>query len=142
MQMERLTIKAQEALQTAQNIAKEHSHQELDCEHLLLALMQQPESLVPELLQKLGVPTQKLADDLNKDLAQRHKVQGAGDIFAGQALKKALDAAEEEARKLKDDYVSTEHLLLGILNTAGGLLKKTLTSVGLKTDAVMQAMAE
>jgi len=142
MQMERLTIKAQEALQTAQGIAKEHSHQELDCEHLLLALMQQPESLVPEVLQKLGVPAQKLTDELNKDLAQRHKVHGTADTFAGQSLKKALDAAEEEAKKLKDDYISTEHLLLGIVNTASGLLKKTLTSVGLKTDVVMQALAE
>src|SRR5262245_52781974 len=107
MQMDRLTIKAQEALQSAQTLAREHSHQELDCEHLLLALVQQPESLVPELLEKLGAPAAKLTEDLNKEIARRHKVQGAGDVYAGQALKKALEAAEAEAKKLKDDYLST-----------------------------------
>jgi ATP-dependent Clp protease ATP-binding subunit ClpB len=142
MQMDRLTIKAQEALQTAQNLAREHSHQELDCEHLLLALAQQPESLVPELLEKLGVPAAKLTADLNQELTRRHKVQGGADIFAGQSLKKALDVAETEARKLKDDYVSTEHLLLGMVETAGGSLKKVLSSVGLNRDALMKALAE
>ena len=101
MQMDRLTIKAQEALQAAQNLAREHSHQELDCEHLLLALAQQPESLVPELLEKLGVSAAKLTDDLAKELARRHKVQGGGDVYAGQALKKALEAAEDVEWRLK-----------------------------------------
>jgi len=142
MQMDRLTIKAQEALQAAQNIAREHSHQELDCEHLLLALTQQPESLVPELLEKLGVPTPKLTTDLNQELARRHKVQGGAETFAGQSLRKALDAAEAEARKLKDDYVSTEHLLLGIVETAGGSLKKTVQAAGLNRAALMKALVE
>jgi ATP-dependent Clp protease ATP-binding subunit ClpB len=142
MQMDRLTIKAQEALQAAQNLAREHSHQELDCEHVLLALTQQPDSLVPALLEKLGVPAANLTEELTKELARRHKVQGGADIFAGQSLKKALDAAEAEARKLKDDYTSTEHLLLGIVGTAAGSLKKTLQAVGLNHDAVMKALAE
>jgi ATP-dependent Clp protease ATP-binding subunit ClpB len=140
--MDRLTIKAQEALQAAQNLAREYSHQELDCEHLLLALAQQPESLVPELLEKLGVPAAKLTGDLTQELARRHKVQGATDVYAGQALKKALDAAEAEARKLKDDYLSTEHLLLGIVETAGGALKKTLSAAGLNREALMKALVE
>jgi len=140
--MDRLTIKAQEALQAAQNIARELSHQELDCEHLLLALTQQPESLVPELLEKLGVPTPKLTADLNQELARRHKVQGGAESFVGQSLRKALDAAESEARKLKDDYISTEHLLLGIVETAGGSLKKTLSSAGLSREALMKALVE
>jgi ATP-dependent Clp protease ATP-binding subunit ClpB len=142
MQLERLTIKSQEALRAAEGIARERSHQELDSEHLLLALSQQAESLVPELLRKLGVPEGKLAEELGRELDRRHKVQGAGDVFAGQTLKKALDAAADEARKLKDDYVSTEHLLLGIVGTAGGPLKKILQGVALNRDAVMQALAE
>jgi ATP-dependent Clp protease ATP-binding subunit ClpB len=140
--MDRLTIKAQEALQTAQNFARERSHQELDCEHLLLALVQQPDSLVPELLEKLGVPAAKLTEDLNQELARRHQVQGASDVYAGQALKKALEAAEAEARKLKDDYTSTEHLLLGIVETAAGLLRKMLQSARLNREALMKALAE
>jgi ATP-dependent Clp protease ATP-binding subunit ClpB len=142
MQMDRLTIKAQEALQTAQNLARERSHQELDCEHLLLALVQQPDSLVPELLEKLGVPAAKLTEDLTQELARRHKVQGASDVYAGQALKQALESAEAEARKLKDDYISTEHLLLGIVETAAGSLKKMLQSARLNREALMKALAE
>jgi len=142
MQMDRFTIKAQEALQAAQNIAREQSHQELDCEHLLLALMQQPESIVPGMLEKLGAPTGRLVEELNQELARRHKVQGSADTFPGQSLKRGLDAAEAEARKLKDDYISTEHLLLGMVETAGGSLKKALQSAGLKRDAVMKALME
>jgi ATP-dependent Clp protease ATP-binding subunit ClpB len=142
MQMDRLTIKAQEALQTAQNLARERSHQELDCEHLLLALVQQPDSLVPELLEKLGIPVTKLTEDLTQELARRHKVQGATDVYAGQALKKALESAEAEARKLKDDYISTEHLLLGIVETAAGSTKKMLQSARLNREALMKALAE
>src|SRR5215470_17847619 len=126
MQLDRLTLKSQEALQEAQRIAQEHSHQAVDCEHLLLALLGQPESLVPELLEKIGVPPAQLQADLEKELARRHKVQGtsSSDLYLSQELKKALDAAQSEAGKLKDDYISTEHLLLGILDAAGSTLKQ------------------
>ena len=141
--MERLTIKSQEALQAAQRVAREHSHQEVDCEHLLLALVQQPESIVPELLEKLGTPATKLSSELQAELARRHKVEGisSADLFLSQALKRALDGAETQAGKLKDDYISTEHLLLGILAEASGGLKKLLQSHGLKPEAVLQALA-
>ena len=72
----------------------------------------QSESLVPELLARIGVPPAKLQSDLEKELARRHKIQGGNDPYAGRDLQKALDAAQFEANKLKDDYVSTEHLLL------------------------------
>ena len=76
MQLERLTIKSQEALQEAQQIARGFSHQEVDGEHLMLALLGQAESLIPDLLQKIGVPPAKLKPDLDRELARRHKVQG------------------------------------------------------------------
>jgi ATP-dependent Clp protease ATP-binding subunit ClpB len=142
MNMERLTIKSQEALQSAQRLAREHSHQELDGEHLLLALVQQPDSLVPELLDKLGVARARLEENLKKELARRHKVQGAVDVFAGATFKRALEQAEAEAGKLKDDYISTEHLLLGLLDVAEGSFKKLLQSAGLNRDAVLKALAE
>ena len=76
MQPEKLTLKSQEALSEAQRIARESSHQEMDGEHLLLALLGQSESLVPELLQKIGVAPAKLQSELERDLSRRHKVEG------------------------------------------------------------------
>jgi len=142
MQLDKLTMKSQEALQDAQRLAMEHSHQEMDGEHLLLALLGQAESLVPELLARIGVPPAKLQPDLEKELTRRHKIHGGGDPYAGRDLQKALDAAQSEAGKLKDDYVSTEHLLLGLLDEASPSLKKIFTAHGLKRDAVLKALAE
>ncbi len=141
MQLEKLTIKSQEALQEAQNIARSFSHQEIDGEHLALALISQTDSLIPDLLQRVGVPGDRLKPDLENELARRHKVQG-GDPFMGSTLKKALDAAQSEATKLKDDYVSTEHLLLGLMDEGGSSLKKIFQKHGLKRDAVLKVLAE
>jgi ATP-dependent Clp protease ATP-binding subunit ClpB len=141
MQPEKLTIKSQEALQEAQNIARGLSHQELDGEHLALALISQTDSLIPDLLQRVGVPADRLRPDLESELARRHKVQG-GDVFAGNTFKKTLDAAQSEATKLKDDYVSTEHLLLGLMDEGGSSLKKIFQKHGLKRDMVLRALAE
>jgi len=142
MNLDKLTLKSQEALQEAQRLARESSHQEMDGEHLLLALLGQSESLVPELLARIGVPPAKLQPDLEKELARRHKIQGGNDPYAGRDLQKALDAAQSEAGKLKDDYVSTEHLLLGLLDEASPSLKKIFSAHGLKRDAVLKALAE
>ncbi len=142
MQLDKLTLKAQEALSDAQRLARDHSHQEMDGEHLLVALLGQAGSLVPELLARIGVPPARLQPDLEKELARRHQVQGGGDPYAGRDLQKALDAAQSEAGKLKDDYVSTEHLLLGLLDEASPSLKKIFAAHGLKRDAVLKALAE
>jgi ATP-dependent Clp protease ATP-binding subunit ClpB len=141
MQLEKLTIKSQEALQEAQNIARTFSHQEIDGEHLALALISQTDTLIPDLLQRVGVPGDRLKPDLESELARRHKVQG-GEAFMGATLKKALDAAQTEAGKLKDDYVSVEHLLLGLMDEGGSSLKKIFQKHGLKRDLVLRALAE
>src|SRR6266516_1109726 len=143
MQLDKLTIKSQEALAEAQRRAHGYSHQAVDCEHLLLALAGQAESLVPELLEKIGVPVAKLQPDVEKELERRHKVQGtsSGDLFLTPELKKALDAAQSEAGKLKDDYVSTEHLLLGLLDAGGAALKQIFKAHGLRRDTVLKALA-
>jgi ATP-dependent Clp protease ATP-binding subunit ClpB len=140
--MDRLTTKSQEALQEAQRIAQGFSHQEIDGEHLMLALIGQTDSLIPDLLEKIGVPASKLKPDLERELARRHKVQGAGDVFMSASMKKVLDAAQSEAGKLKDDYVSTEHLLLGLIDEADASLKKIFQAHGLKRDPVLRALAE
>jgi ATP-dependent Clp protease ATP-binding subunit ClpB len=142
MQPEKLTLKSQEALSEAQRLARAMSHQEMDGEHLLLALLGQSESLVPELLQKIGVPPAKLQSELERDLSRRHKVEGGAEVYASPTLRKALDAAQSEATKLKDDYVSTEHLLLGLLSDGGASLKKMLSAAGLKRDTVLKALAD
>src|SRR5687767_8471702 len=126
MQPDKFTMKTQAALQDAQAIAHENSHQEIDGEHVLLALLRQDESLIPPLLQKIGVNLSQLEADLNRELGRRVKVQGTSsrDVFWSSNFKKALDAAEKEAGKLKDEYLSTEHLLLGLIAEAGAGLKK------------------
>ncbi len=144
MQLDRLTIKSQEALQEAQHIATGYSHQEVDGEHLMLALIGQTDSLIPQLLEKLGVAASRLKPDLERELARRHKVQGtsSADVFLSPSLKKALDAAQTEAGKLKDDYVSTEHLLLGLLDEGDTTLKKIFQAHGLKREAVLKGLAD
>ncbi|MDB6029614.1 MAG: ClpB protein [Verrucomicrobiales bacterium] len=144
MNWEKLTIKAQEALQAANNVAHQYSNQEVDGEHLLRAMLDQQDSLIPPLLQKIGVSLDKLSADLDTELARRVKVQGisSGDLFMSSALKKAFDAAEKEAGKLKDEYISTEHVLLGLIDEAGSSLKKILQNNGIRRDAVLKALAE
>ena len=144
MTLDRFTIKSQEAVQEAQRIAREHSHQEVDGEHLLLAMIGQADSLIPDLLEKIGVPAAKLKPELEHELARRHKVEGISstDLFLSANLKKALDAAQTEAGKLKDEYISTEHLLLGLLDEASPSLKKIFQANGLKRDLVLRALAD
>ncbi|MGH7973200.1 MAG: Clp protease N-terminal domain-containing protein, partial [Limisphaerales bacterium] len=144
MDMERLTIKSQEALQEAQRIAQGFSHQQIDGEHLMLAMLGQQDSLIPSLLEKIGVPPAKLRPDLEGELARRHKVQGisSSELFLSTELKKVLDAAQTEAGKLKDDYISTEHLLLGLLEEGGTALKRIFQAHGLKRDQVLRALAD
>ncbi|MGB7746793.1 MAG: ATP-dependent chaperone ClpB [Verrucomicrobiia bacterium] len=139
---EKLTLKSQEALSEAQRLARELSHQEMDGEHLLLALLGQSEGLVPELLRKIGLQPAKLQAELERELSRRHKVEGGAEVYASPTLRKALDAAQSEATKLKDDYVSTEHLLLGLLSDGGASLKKMLSAAGLKRDTVLKALAD
>jgi ATP-dependent Clp protease ATP-binding subunit ClpB len=144
MQLEKLTIKAQEALKEAQEVARRNSNQEVDAGHLLAALLGQSDSLVPSLVQKLGVPPAALAAAVQQEIDHKVKVQGdsSSDLYSGPTLKKSLAAAESEAGKLRDEYISAEHLLLGILEQGGPALKKIFQSHGLNRDAVLKAMAE
>jgi len=144
MQFDRFTIKAQEALQAAQGIAHRYSHQQIDGEHLMLALLEQTEGLIHPLLQKLGVTPATLNGDIDRELERRPKVQGttSSDTFMSSDLKKLLDAAQAEAGKLKDDYTSTEHLLLGLAEQGGPALKKVFQKHGLRRDNILKALVE
>jgi ATP-dependent Clp protease ATP-binding subunit ClpB len=144
MQLDRLTLKSQQAMQEAQRIAQGYSHQEVDGEHLLLALLGQPESLIPDLLQKVGVSPTSLKADLERELSRRYQVKGttSTELFLGADLKKSLESAQQEAEKLKDEYLSTEHLLLGLIDKGGSALKKMFQSHGLTRDMVLRALVE
>ena len=116
MDPNRLTQKCQEALHDAQTSAIENGHIEIDVEHLLLALCRQPEGLIPRLFNKMDVPLETLTDALERDLSKRPKVSGPGadpgKVFVTQRVNKVFVEAEKEAKRLKDEYVSVEHLVL------------------------------
>ncbi|MFF7201250.1 Clp protease N-terminal domain-containing protein, partial [Streptomyces sp. NPDC008141] len=120
MDMNRLTQKSQEALQEAQTIAGRLNQTEVDGEHLLLALLDQPDGLIPRLFDQAGADTRALRSAVSAELARRPKVTGPGaspgQVFVTQRLAKLLDAAEEEAKRLKDEYVSVEHLVLALVD--------------------------
>jgi ATP-dependent Clp protease ATP-binding subunit ClpB len=145
MDLNKFTIKSQEALQSAQTKAVKYGHVEVDGEHLLAALLEQPEGLVPRLLKRMDVPLNSVQEDLVRELEKKPRVSGPGaepgKVYITQRLNKLLVKAEEEARHLKDDYVSVEHLLLafveeGTATPAGRVLHKH----GITRDAVLKAL--
>jgi len=140
MRLEKLTTKSQEALQQAQSLAEKRSHQAMDVEHLLFALLGQKEGVALALLQKLGVPVSTLVDSLQKYLDRLPQVTGAtAQTFITPRLKKVIESAESEAQSLKDEYVSTEHLLLAIVQD-GGEAGKLLKDLGATRDKILGAL--
>ncbi len=146
MRFDRLTEKAQEALLTAQQEATTRGHQAPDPEHLLLALATQPDGLVPRILAKLSVDPRVLRTRLVHGLDRRPRVVGgaapAGGIALTPRLARVLEAAQREADRLKDDYVSTEHLLLGLAQDADGEAVALLREAGVTVDRIYQALEE
>ncbi|GAA3625817.1 ATP-dependent chaperone ClpB [Nonomuraea rosea] len=145
MDPNRMTQKSQEALHDAQTKALRFGHTEVDGEHLLLALLDQPEGLATRLLEQAGADPQRLHAELEDELSRRPKVSGPGaapgQVFLTQRLSRLLDAADREARRLKDEYVSVEHLLLALIEegstTASGRL---MHGQGLSRDRFLEAL--
>jgi len=142
MRLDTLTLKSQEALRDAQRLAEEHHHQEITCEHLLLALLGQEGGIVPSLLQKIGVDIPHLARSLSEDLSKRAKVFGDGSVQASisRSTVAAINAAEKEAARLGDQFVSTEHLLLGITQQTKTPAAQRLASSGINSRAIYDAL--
>ncbi|PVE11239.1 ATP-dependent chaperone ClpB [Streptomyces scopuliridis] len=145
MDMNRLTQKSQEALQDAQSAAVRLGHTEVDGEHLLLALLGQRDGLVPRLLDQAGVDPAALRTAVEGELSRRPRSTGPGaapgQVFVTQRLSRLLESAEQEARRLKDEYVSVEHLMMaladeGSATAAGRLLKDH----GLTKEAFLSAL--
>ncbi|HSG06573.1 MAG TPA: Clp protease N-terminal domain-containing protein, partial [Nitrospiria bacterium] len=117
IQFDRLTIKAQEAVLDAQKAAEKHGHQQLEVDHLLLSLVAQKDGMTLPLLKQLGADPGVLQKELEKTLEDKPRVSGggAGQLYLSPELNRVMDQAQDEADRLKDDFISVEHLLLGIL---------------------------
>ncbi len=135
MRLDKFTEKAQEALQEASELARGLGQQAIEPEHLLLALIRQQEGVGRTLLERAGVSVQALEPALVSYVERLPKVSG-GQPYLSSSLQKALDQAEQEAERLKDEYVSTEHLLLALADS------KVLTDAGAKHDALLRALRQ
>src|SRR5579864_1197985 len=140
LRFEKMTVKAQEAVQSAQEVAARHENQEIVPLHLLEALIAQTDGVVPPLLARLGVRSETLSQEIAREVARLPKVQGFAQQHMGRALNEVLEKAFDEAGKFKDEYVSTEHLFLAIAgqdrDPAGILLKRH----GASYEAILQAL--
>ncbi|QKV96413.1 ATP-dependent chaperone ClpB [Streptomyces sp. NA02950] len=145
MDMNRLTQRSQEALQGAQSMAMRLGQTEVDGEHLLLALLDQPGGLVPRLLDQLGADPTALRTMLESEVARKPKVTGPGaipgQVFVTQRLAQVLDEAEKEAKRLKDEYVSVEHLVLALADEGSGTAAgRVLKYHGVTKEAFLSAL--
>ncbi|HTM58166.1 MAG TPA: ATP-dependent chaperone ClpB [Candidatus Udaeobacter sp.] len=142
MRLDRFTVKSQEALERAQRLARDHGQQELTPEHLLAALATEPEGTVAAVLEKLGVPREGIARESEAALARLPRVSG-GSLYLGDALREALERAEAAAERLKDEYVSVEHLLMGLADPAGaGAAQQILTRAGVTPEALLKSLQQ
>jgi ATP-dependent Clp protease ATP-binding subunit ClpB len=140
MRLDRLTVKSRDALATAEALARRGGHQEVTSLHLLQALLEQSEGLIPPLLDKTGIDVPALRRDLEQALAQRPRVAG-GEAYLGRDLKEVLDAAFTHADQLKDDYISTEHFLLAMAEPRGEG-GKVLAKRGVTLDLLRAALVD
>jgi ATP-dependent Clp protease ATP-binding subunit ClpB len=142
MRFDKFTVKAQEAVQAAQSLAEQGNHQAIEPEHLLAALLQQQEGVVGPLLAKLGARAEIVVRQTEAELARLPKVRGTQGQYVSPRLKAVFDTAWEEAQRLKDEYCSTEHLLIGIAQEKGGAAARILASQGITPEAIYRALVE
>ncbi|MFH1549836.1 MAG: ATP-dependent chaperone ClpB [Planctomycetota bacterium] len=142
MRFDRFTIKSQEAVQQAQAAAQERGHTELLPEHLLVALINQREGIVVPILQRLGVAPETVLADLENALHSVPPVTGAGQLYLAEATRRVFETAEKEANRLKDEYVSTEHLLIAIADQKGARAAEILLKHGLTRDGIYKALID
>ena len=147
MDMNKLTQKSQEAMYEAQNTAVRFGQQEVDGEHLALALLTQEKGLIPRLLEKMNVPVENLKNALEMELRKRPRISGAGQeagkIYVSQRLSQLLVKAEDEANGLKDEYVSVEHLFLALLDEGSSTpCGRIFATFGVTKDNFLRTLSE
>jgi ATP-dependent Clp protease ATP-binding subunit ClpB len=140
MDLNKLTEKAQEAIATAQRLAESRRHTQLEPEHLLYALASQEGGVVPAVLDKMGIPPSQVTRLLDQRLSGFARATTPGQqVYASSPFRAVLDAAQQEAERLKDDFISTEHLLLAMIDDEAG---RTLRNMGVTRDKLYQALQE
>ena len=138
---EKLTVKSQQAMAQAQARATDLGNPEVQPAHLLLALIEDREGVIPSVLDKIGVPTERLEHELHRIEEKLPRVAGsASQPGVSQALNKVLDQAFREAQNFKDEYVSTEHLLLGVAHAKGEPAREALVALGATHEAILKAL--
>ncbi len=145
MDQNKLTIASQEAIQAAQTKAIRFGHMEVDGEHLLAALLEQADGLIPRLLKRMEVPVDRVQDRLQQELERKPRVSGPGiepgKVYLTQRLNKLLVKAQDEAQRLKDEYVSTEHLFLAFIDEGAGTpTGRILQESGISHDRFLQTL--
>ena len=143
MNLQNFTQKSQEAIQSAQNLAIRNNHQQLEQIHLLAALLQQDGGLVPQLLRKMDITVESLQAAAQAELRKLPGVTGAREadkIYISNDLNQTLIAAQDRAEHMKDEFISVEHLLLGLLDTAQGGVRNLFSTYRITADAVMKAL--
>ena len=138
---DKFTIKAQEAIQEAQEIAEKKNHQEITPEHLLLALLREEGGIVSSILKNLGVDRGQIISQVEEHVDRLPKVFGGGQLYISPGLKRVLDLAQEEASNLKDEYISTEHLLLSLCEDETSSAGRILQQQGINKDNLLKALA-
>jgi len=146
MRFDRFTERAQEAAQRAAEIIQRYGHNQIDTEHILLALIEQPGGVIPQILEHLNVNGSALSDRLDAALRATPKANifggGAGQIFITPRVKRIIDLANEEANRLKDEYISTEHIFLAILTERNTPASRILESAGITRDRVFESIQQ
>ncbi len=144
MRFDRFTERAQEAAQRAAEIIQRYGHNQIDTEHILLALIEQPEGVISQILEMLNVDTRALTERLDYILRTSPKANifggGAGQIFITPRVKRIIDLANEEANRLKDEYISTEHIFLAILSERSTPAARLLEGAGVTRERVYEAV--
>jgi ATP-dependent Clp protease ATP-binding subunit ClpB len=137
---DKFTVKAQEALQGTQDVAGRFGNQQLEPAHLLLALVEQSEGIVPAVLARLGVTPAAVAQEAEQAIENLPKVGGAAEHYLSPALKEVFDQASRETEQFKDEFVSTEHLLLALAKKSGDTAGRILARLGVTHDAILKAL--
>ena len=140
MNIQKFTQKSVEAIQACEKLAYEYGNQEIEQEHLLVALMRQEDGLIRKMIEKMEINTAHFMDNAIRHLERRVKVSG-GQVYIGQALNKVLISAEDEAKQMGDEYVSVEHLFLALLKYPNPAIREILGEYGITRDRFLKALS-
>ena len=140
MNIQKFTQKSVEAINDCEKLAYEYGNQEIEQEHLMVALMQQEDGLIPKLIEKMEIQKQHFADNARRKLEARVKVSG-GQVYVGQNLNKVLIHAEDEAKQMGDEYVSVEHLFLALIKYPNKAMKELFKEYGITRERFLQSLS-